>query len=71
MLATGLSLLLPVLTTGVLAVLVARALRDDAVVESLRIEVRRIGEAHEAVCRSRGVHPAATPPAESRQRRRG
>jgi len=70
-LLASLPLVLIAMTSGVLTLLVARALRDDAVVDALRVEVRRIGEAHGAVCVSRGVHPEASGPGTGPQRRRG
>ena len=69
MLATSVPLLLVAATAGFLALLVIRALRDDAVVEAVRIEVRRVGETHRAVCESRGVHPGTPAAPEGTQHR--
>jgi len=70
-LLTSLPLLLVAATTGVLALLVTRALRDESVVDALRREVRRIGETHGAVCTSRGVHPGVTCAGNGTRQRRG
>ncbi len=68
---TSLPLLLAALTTAVLALLVARALRDQAVVDALRLEVRRIGETHRAVCSTRGARGGAGSAASAPERGRG
>lgn len=70
-LLASLPLVLVLVTTAVLAVLVTRALRDEAVLDALRVEVRRIGETHGAVCSSRGVHPGAGRTGSGAQRRQG
>jgi len=59
-LLTSLPLLLVGLTAAVLAVLVARALRDEEVLESVRLDVRRLGEVQQAVRRSHAVHLRAS-----------
>ncbi|HEX4902057.1 MAG TPA: hypothetical protein VFV42_04555 [Acidimicrobiales bacterium] len=70
-LLSSLPLLLVGSTTAVLAVLVARALRDDAVIDALRVEVRRIGETHRAVCSTRGARTGPPGAAGTPRRRRG
>jgi hypothetical protein len=55
-LLTSLPLVLVGLTTVVLGVLVSREVRDEAVVEAVRLDVRRLGEAHRAACESRAGH---------------
>lgn len=55
-LLASLPLVLVVLSTLAVGVLVARALRDDAVVEAVRLDVRRLVEAHRAACESRTRH---------------
>lgn len=55
--ASALPLLLVTASSVVLAVLVARSLRDETVVEGLRVEVRRLGETHRAVCETRSAAP--------------
>lgn len=59
-LLASLPLLLVGLTAAVLAVLVARALRDEEVLEAVRLDVRRLGEVQQAVRRSHAVHLGAT-----------
>lgn len=53
MIAAVAPLLLVATTVVALAVLVTRSLRDEAVVEGLRMEVRRVGETHRAVHEAR------------------
>jgi len=48
--------LLVALTAAALAALAARALRDEATLDALRQEVRRVGEVQRAVHESRAVH---------------
>jgi len=70
-LLTSVPLLLVGLTATVLAVLVARALRDDEVLESVRLDVRRLGEAQEAVRRSHAAHLGAAERTDDPRRLRG
>lgn len=53
LIASALPLLVMTATAVVLAVLVARALRDETVVEGIRVEVQRLGETHRAVGEAR------------------
>jgi len=51
--------LLVAASATLLAALASRALRDEATVEALRQEVRRVGEVHRAVHQSRARRPDA------------
>ena len=51
--ASVLPLLVMTATTVSLAVLVARLLRDETIVEGVRVEVQRLGETHRAVGEAR------------------
>jgi hypothetical protein len=49
----ALPLLLIAATIVAVAILAARAVRDETVVEGLRVELRRVGETHRAVSEAR------------------
>lgn len=51
--ASVLPLLVMPATAVALAVLVVRALRDESVLEGVRVEVQRLGETHRAVGEAR------------------
>lgn len=63
---SSLPLLLVAIATAATGVLVTRALRDQAVLDALRCELRHLAETHDAVRRSRAVHRGV----EDRGRRR-
>lgn len=67
-LLTSLPLVLVGLTTVLLGVLVSREVRDESVVEAVRVDVRRLGEAHRAACESRAGHRGVDPRSDALRR---
>jgi hypothetical protein len=64
-------LVMVVVAAAVVGVLVSRALRDEQVLDALRLDVRRLGEAHRAACESRAVHRGVTGRPDAVRRLRG